>query len=289
MKSIWTSLKCKRRAFTLIELLVVIAIIAILAAILFPVFAKAREKARGAACLSNCKQVGQSAQMYGSDYDGQWAPPFRYDTNAGGARERLRWWQDCLQPYTKSYEVFACPTAKYEISTFLRTGLPVPSFTSYTVNTIEQWEGGNGQPGTPMWQTTVGGVLGPCRHHGYRIPTNCGGVVQPGNNWKSPSESQVEDPAGTIWMTDGAKNANNRFGEMEVWRENHVDYRNVGCPANTDSPVAPRCISNRHTEGFSAVFGDGHVKWMRTGTTKPCMWSIQQDDCKNAGDSTTAP
>src|SRR5256712_9786426 len=65
------------RAFTLIELLVVIAIIAILAAILFPVFARAREKARQTACLSNCKQIALAFQMYQQDYDGMftWQGP----------------------------------------------------------------------------------------------------------------------------------------------------------------------------------------------------------------------
>src|SRR2546423_15432359 len=63
-----------RQGFTLIELLVVIAIIAILAAILFPVFAQAREKARATSCLSNFKQVGLGIEMYKQDYDGYWPP-----------------------------------------------------------------------------------------------------------------------------------------------------------------------------------------------------------------------
>src|SRR5262245_41084701 len=62
----------RRNGVTLIELLVVIAIIAILAAILFPVFAQAREKARATACLSNCKQIGLATEMYKQDYDGVW-------------------------------------------------------------------------------------------------------------------------------------------------------------------------------------------------------------------------
>ena len=79
-------MKGRSRAFTLIELLVVIAIIAILAAILFPVFAQARERARSASCLSNLKQIALSLQMYQQDYDetmfGSFALPAPY-TNTG--------------------------------------------------------------------------------------------------------------------------------------------------------------------------------------------------------------
>src|SRR5690349_3905542 len=67
-----------RRGFTLIELLVVIAIIAILAAILFPVFAQAREKARQSSCLSNMKQIGSALLMYVQDYDEVWPPSYYY-------------------------------------------------------------------------------------------------------------------------------------------------------------------------------------------------------------------
>src|SRR5918992_1435494 len=99
-----------RNGFTLIELLVVIAIIAILAAILFPVFAQAREKARSARCQSNLKQLGHALIMYAQDWDGHWAPDYLYPAGYGNASKGLYWWYDLIQPYAKSYEVWVCPT-----------------------------------------------------------------------------------------------------------------------------------------------------------------------------------
>lgn len=92
-----------RRAFTLIELLVVIAIIAILAAILFPVFARARENARRASCLSNTKQLALAELTYAQDYDEKLCPSY------GGAAYPM-FWPVLLQPYIKNNQIFFCPS-----------------------------------------------------------------------------------------------------------------------------------------------------------------------------------
>ena len=94
----------KRKGFTLIELLVVIAIIAILAAILFPVFAKAREKARQTSCLNNMKQLGIASNMYMGDYD----EVTMLDADNLGSSTAA--WYNSLQPYMKSTKLALCPS-----------------------------------------------------------------------------------------------------------------------------------------------------------------------------------
>jgi prepilin-type N-terminal cleavage/methylation domain-containing protein/prepilin-type processing-associated H-X9-DG protein len=92
-----------RRGFTLIELLVVIAIIAILAAILFPVFARAREKARQTSCLNNTKQIMLGISMYAQDHDDH-LPYCQCDTVP------TLYWNDVIEPYVKNEQIFTCPS-----------------------------------------------------------------------------------------------------------------------------------------------------------------------------------
>jgi len=94
----------KQRGFTLIELLVVIAIIAILAAILFPVFAQAREKARQTSCISNVRQIGMANAMYTQDCDGHFPPQFAMDPAED--------WPVMLDPYVRNVQIYRCPSGE---------------------------------------------------------------------------------------------------------------------------------------------------------------------------------
>ncbi len=104
--STYTLSRRHQNAFTLIELLVVIAIIAILAAILFPVFARARENARRSSCQSNLKQIGLGVLQYTQDYD-ETLPPGALAYGPGG----ITLWNGMIQPYVKSTQLFSCPSS----------------------------------------------------------------------------------------------------------------------------------------------------------------------------------
>lgn len=152
----------RSKGFTLIELLVVIAIIAILAAILFPVFARAREKARQSSCLSNMKQVGLAFKMYISDYDSRY--PI-WTSGRDNSRDNARYglnWREMLKPYIKNEQIWVCPSRE-------------PSFRNC------HFEGHPWGRGTDTW-------LG--RLHGGSYGINRNGVA-------NKKESAIEDAAGT--------------------------------------------------------------------------------------------
>lgn len=111
--------KAMRRGFTLIELLVVIAIIAILAAILFPVFARAREKARQAGCSSNLKQLQLAVLMYAQDYD-ELLPNEQYTMPGGDGNTYLvdACWRSVIYPYVKNAQLFICGSHRPDTSTY---------------------------------------------------------------------------------------------------------------------------------------------------------------------------
>ena len=131
----------RQRAFTLIELLVVIAIIAILAAILFPVFAQAREKARQASCMSNLRQVGLASLQYAQDYD-----EVMVGTELGEDNPPEYFWGEMLQPYKRNHQILDCPSS----SVRFQRSQPLPGFPegigfewtyNYAINDIKDVSG----------------------------------------------------------------------------------------------------------------------------------------------------
>lgn len=133
------------KGFTLIELLVVIAIIAVLAAILFPVFAQAREKGRQASCMSNLHQIGLATLQYVQDYDDTLFPFFENDSNgvrfwdgftdfSTGFPPTYRENQGFLQPYMKNTQIEDCPTAAGIVPFAVDVANGIPCWAAYGIN-----------------------------------------------------------------------------------------------------------------------------------------------------------
>ncbi len=219
-----------RKGFTLIELLVVIAIIAILAAILFPVFAQAREKARATACLSNEKQIGTAVQIYLQDYDERlfWRESkpgsssiSRTGTVIPSGDYADYWhgvWWNVIQPYIKNHQVLVCPS----------DDAPYPS--------------------SDETATTNSGNTNVLRSY---IALRAAEAL---------ALAQVEMPVDTIVITDKWSHPVNQPSKLisDSWIE----------PFNGDFDYYPTfgrmaLAGDRHTGGTNCVFFDGHAKWLK--------------------------
>ncbi|RYG69396.1 DUF1559 domain-containing protein, partial [bacterium] len=135
-----------RRAFTLIELLVVIAIIAILAAILFPVFGRARENARRSSCQSNLKQIGLAIEQYKNDFDGYTLPATQdvNGTTSGGNRS----WPSLIFSYVKNEQIFVCPSGSEDGTAINEQFMPGNTKIYVSKTTNDGSDGGTLEGGT---------------------------------------------------------------------------------------------------------------------------------------------
>ena len=234
--------KSRKSGFTLIELLVVIAIIAILAAILFPVFAQAREKARQTACLSNEKQLGTALQMYQQDYDGALMKN-TYDKNTprGGL------WSLVLQPYINA-NVFLCPSddAPIKLTALDTSGTPVETVSSYvpSYNAIPEYNyvpPAESQFTSPASMIVLaerratlanGAAIAPYKGVTTFIPQACPG-------WTLGKEYRLATMADAQTALAGT----------------------------SDKPEIVRIKWDRHGGGANYIFADGHAKWFRLEQT----------------------
>ena len=226
----------KRSAFTLIELLVVIAIIAILAAILFPVFARARENARRSSCQSNMKQMGLGILQYAQDYDENiprnWVgigntgtdPNFSNGDPAGAK------WMDVVQPYVKSTQLFNCPSDSVSkpfrtapLANFPLAGRKADELGSYGWNSA-YWGGGAGLTGLADQKTLA----------------------------------QIDSVATTINVLEVVPNIGGGASNNAS-----VDWQNIGSQPTVDKTVTPPRLGGavaRHLDTINVLFCDGHVK-----------------------------
>ncbi|MCC6443423.1 MAG: prepilin-type N-terminal cleavage/methylation domain-containing protein [Armatimonadetes bacterium] len=243
-----------QHGFTLIELLVVIAIIAILAAILFPVFAQAREKARAISCLSNVKQFGTAFMMYVQDYDQTFPPPVSGPDGFMGP----------LQSYVKNRQILHCPSDGGASAD--GSGAPPQSY---------QYNAACGAAYQRMGSTdSKGGVAG-CN--------DTGGNFKP----EGQSDAAIPRPAQMIvlycapssgypWKCSPGINSNNVCCTISCGYAMTCGPKfppELHGPSYVDGYNASELL-NLHSEGSNYLFADGHAKWLKPEATfRPVnMW-----------------
>lgn len=263
----------RRSAFTLIELLVVIAIIAILAAILFPVFAQAREKARQSSCMSNLKQLGTAVMMYTQDTDEtypivKWWGDYNWGTGKDG-------WVWGVMPYVKNINVFGCPSDGRALK-------PAPAANngwcglhfSYPGNAFHAgWDGSRNYAMGPFNYASTSGI-------GWMVTGGQGiaAMTRPADTILL-AEKHGQDTEGQYpgaFCSSGAPTGDAISGDMDDFGQCIPDPR--GCYSNAHTPHGPNepypwgkngGVSARHSETANFTFCDGHVKAMRPLQTNP--------------------
>lgn len=255
----------QHRGFTLIELLVVIAIIAILAAILFPVFAQARAKARQIACLSNSRQLGTAQAMYAQDYD-ETLPLATYWPWCGYTTPsdyRIPKWMDMLLPYVKNNQIFTCPDFTPDASHHEQYVYQPPTCT--------------GARATQFGTYVLNGV--------YPAMT---AVSAHGPSGRTLAE--IASPAETIFVAETGDWGVDR-SSVEGWTNNPRVVKTTFPPSLNAVIGGKDSVVNKlyHAGGMNVVWCDGHAKW-QTGdvlvkthpvgasATPICyLWTIEDD------------
>lgn len=243
-----------RRGFTLIELLVVIAIIAILAAILFPVFAQAREKARGAQCLSNVKQIMTGIKMYAQDYDEQHMPDLWTPWSPAG-----NWvnWMELVVPYIKNDQVFLCPSGPKYAGTAGYGGCSWankivshyawPGFYPYDWRGVPVRE----RPSAPVTQVVM--------FAGFPSAPQYGDPARP---WMEANRSIefVEHSSEAAFLVEGYVSSLYPYGGNVFGYPCTTGFGTTG--SNTVWDLSDR-NAFRHNGGMTVGYCDGHAKWVK--------------------------